>query len=67
MPTIYIYGHAYGVTAPINITINYYIYSSAFYFANAICAGGFKPDIYLFKYTQDDIDYVAVGLKATPS
>ena len=65
MPTIHIHGHYYGDHCPIDLSIAYYIYNSEFFTIGITCKGGFKPDIYLFKYTENDIDYVAIGLKAT--
>jgi len=65
MPSIRIHGYSYGKGAPLDLTIVYYIYSNEFYVPKVISTGGISPDIYLFTYTENNIKYVAVGIKSS--
>ena len=65
MPTVTIQGYSYGAGIAFSLIINYYIYNNEFFAPKVISLGGLKPDVYLFKYTENNIDYVAIGLKAT--
>lgn len=63
MPVVRIYGYAYGKKSPIELRIAFYIFNGAFDNTGVSCTGAWKPNVYLFKYTEDDIDWVAIGLK----
>lgn len=65
MPSIRIHGYSYGKGAPLDLTIVYYIYGNEFYVPKVISTGGISPDIYLFTYTENNIKYVAVGIKSS--
>lgn len=63
MPLIRIYGYAYGEQSPIELRVGFYIYNGNLGWAGAVSTGAWKPEVYLFKYTENSIDYVAVGFK----
>ena len=65
MPVIRIYGYAYGLAAPIELKIGFYIYGGNMGWCGAVSMGAWRPEIYLFKETIDSVDYVAVGLKGS--
>ena len=63
MPVIHIYGYAYGLQSPIELKIGFYIFADKLGYCGVTNMGAWAPDVYLFKYTKDEIEYVAVGLK----
>ena len=63
MPVIHLYGYAYGLQSPIELKIGFYIYADKLGYCGVTNMGAWAPDVYLFKYTKDETDYVAVGLK----
>ena len=63
MPVIHIYGYAYGLQSPIELKIGFYIFADKLGYCGVTNMGAWAPDVYLFKYTKDEIDYVAIGLK----
>lgn len=65
MPLIRIYGYAYGLNSPIELRVGFYIYNDTLGWAGASSTGAWKPEVYLFKYTENDIGYVAIGLKGS--
>lgn len=65
MPVIHITGYAYGKTSPVEFKIGFYIYSDAIGWCGVVNMGSWNPDVYLFKYTNNQVDYVAVGLSGS--
>lgn len=65
MPVIKIYGYAYGEQKIIDLKIGTYVYSNSFARYDAVCSGAWAPEIYLWKYTKDSVDYIAIGLKGS--
>ncbi len=65
MPVIKIYGYAYGLSRPVEIKVCFYIYADEFDNTGAVSTGGWSPEVYLFKYTENSVDYVAIGLKGS--
>ena len=65
MPLIHIRGFAYGEAKPIDLKIAFYAFTDTDEFTGytATANGGWRPDIYLFTYTEDARDYIAVGFK----
>lgn len=69
MPVVRIYGYAYEKQSPIELRIGFYIFNYGDGKGNVFCCGGvsctgaWKPNVYLFKYTEDNIDWVAIGFK----
>ena len=66
MPEIHITGNAYGSGCPIDLRLVFYIYGTKFCNMGVVDNGGWHPEVYLFKYAIDSVDYVAVGLKPSP-
>ena len=62
MPVVHITGYAYGLQSPVEFKIGFYIYGGNIGYCGATNMGSWNPDVYLFKYTRDSVDYVAVGL-----
>lgn len=62
MPIVHITGYAYGLHSPVEFKIGFYIYQNKIGYCGVTNMGAWQPQVYLFKYTQDSIDYVAVGL-----
>lgn len=65
MPVVRIYGYAYGLTSPIELKIGFYIYGGNLGWAGVVSMGAWKPQVYLFKYNFDGVDYVAIGLSGS--
>lgn len=65
MPIVHITGFAYGLNSPVEFKIGFYIYNNTIGWCGAQNMGAWSPDIYLFKYTNNEADYVAVGLKGS--
>jgi hypothetical protein len=61
MPVIHITGYAYGLTSPVEFKIGFYIYNGQIGWSGACNMGAWEPELRLFKYTRDSVDYVAVG------
>lgn len=61
MPVVHITGYAYGLQAPVEFKIGFYIYNNAIGYCGVTNMGAWSPDVYLFKYTRDSVDYVAIG------
>ncbi len=61
MPVIHITGYAYGLYSPVEFKIGFYIYSDRIGYCGVTNMGAWSPDVYLFKRTVDDTDYVSVG------
>jgi hypothetical protein len=62
MPVIHITGYAYGLQSPVEFKIGFYIYNNKIGYCGVTNMGAWKPTVYLFKYTSDSVDYVAIGL-----
>ena len=63
MPVIHITGYAYGLQSPVEFKIGFYIYGGKIGWAGVTNMGSWKPNVYLFKYTNgDNEECVAVGL-----
>lgn len=65
MPVIRIYGYAYGLQSPIELRVGFYIYDNHLGWAGVSCTGAWKPEVYLFSYTENSTKYVAVGFKGS--
>lgn len=63
MPVIRIYGYAYGEQSPIELRVGFYIYGDNLGWAGAVSTGAWQPRVYLFRYTENSTNYVAVGFK----
>ena len=63
MPVIRIYGYAYGEQSPIELRVGFYIYGDNLGWAGAVSTGAWQPKVYLFRYTENSTNYVAVGFK----
>jgi len=62
MPVIHITGYAYGLSSPVEFKIGFYIYAEKIGYCGVTNMGSWAPNVYLFKYTKDELEYVAVGL-----
>lgn len=62
MPVIHITGYAYGLHSPIEFKIGFYIYADKIGYCGVTNMGAWQPNVFLFKDTHDDHDYVGVGL-----
>ena len=69
MPVIRVYGYAYGMQSPIELRIGFYVYNDTIGWCGVVCTGAWKPDVYLYKYTEDSVDYIVKGpdLSGVPS
>lgn len=65
MPKIHITGYAYGFSCPIDLAIVFYIYNNKICSQGVVDNGGWHPNVYLFKYTKDSVDYIAVALRGS--
>ena len=62
MPVVHLTGYAYGLSSPVELKIGFYIYGGKVCLTGVVNMGSWEPDVYLYKYTRDSVDYVAVGL-----
>ena len=62
MPVIHITGYAFGLASPVEFKIGFYIYAEKIGYCGVTNMGSWAPNVYLFKYTKDELEYVAVGL-----
>ena len=62
MPVVHLTGYAYGLYAPVEFKIGFYIYNDQIGYCGVTNMGAWQPDVYLFKYTRDSVNYVAIGL-----
>lgn len=62
MPIVHITGYAYGLNSPVEFKIGFYIYQNKIGWCGVTNMGAWEPQVYLFKHTQNSVDYVAVGL-----
>ena len=65
MPVVHVTGYAYGLHAPVEFKIGFYIYNNAIGYCGVTNMGAWDPDVYLYKYTRDSEDYVAIGFAGT--
>lgn len=63
MPVVRLYGYAYGAQSPIELRIGWYIFDGYLGWSGVVCTGAWNPEVYLFKYTENSNDWVAIGLK----
>lgn len=61
MPVVHVTGYAYGLQSPVEFKIGFYIYGGNIGWSGVTNMGSWSPDVYLFKYTNDGLDCVAVG------
>lgn len=61
MPVVHITGYAYGLASPVEFKVGFYIYNGKIGWCGVTNMGSWAPDVYLFKYARDGVDYVAVG------
>jgi len=63
MPVIHMSGYAYGAGKTTELHIAMYMYQGEFYSSSTVTnLGAWAPDVYLFTYIEDSIEYVAIGL-----
>lgn len=64
MVEIHVTGYLYGSATPIDILVNVYLYSSTtkLYNVGGINVGGIDTDAYLYQYTKNSVNYLALGL-----
>lgn len=63
MPLIHIKGYAYGTQSPVDFNIAFYIWEDAITSSGVTFVGhGWKPEIYLSSYTENDTKYIALSL-----
>lgn len=62
MPVLHITGYAYGLQSPVEFKIGFYIYADKIGYCGVTNMGSWAPNVYLFKHTVDNVDYVSVGL-----
>lgn len=67
MPKIHITGYAYGASSPIDLDVVFYIYNNKLCSQGVVDNGGWHPNVYLFKYTKNSTEYVAVALRPSSS
>ena len=65
MPIVHITGFAYNSSCPIDLSIVFYIYSDELCMQGVVDNGGWHPNVYLFKYTKNSTEYVAIALRAS--
>lgn len=65
MPVIHLTGYAYGLQSPVEFKIGFYIYGDKIGYCGVTNMGAWKPEVFLFRDTRDDVDYVAVGFKGS--
>lgn len=61
MPYIHIHGYAYGLSAPIELKVAFYIYEGNFVQLGAVSLGAWQPTIKLFSYLDGATNYVALA------
>ncbi len=62
MPVVHITGYAYGLQSPVEFKIGFYIYNNHIGYCGVTNMGSWAPDVYLFKYLVEEVEYVAIGL-----
>ena len=62
MPFIDIKGYLYGDNTPFEIQLVFYMYDNKFWNPRAISLGGWKPQISLATYTENNTEYVAINM-----
>ena len=65
MPVIHVTGYAYGLQSPVEFKIGFYIYGGKVGYCGVCNMGAWNPDVYLFKHTRDNVDYIAVGFSGS--
>ena len=63
MPVVRLYGYAYGLNSPIELRIGFYVYEEKLGWCGVVSTGAWKPEVYLYKYTENSTEYIAIGLK----
>lgn len=62
MPIVHITGFMYPLYAPIDLLINFYMYSGKICNQGVVDRGGWHPNVYIFKYQKGEVDYIAIAL-----
>lgn len=65
MPVVHITGYAYGLQSPVEFKIGFYIYGGSIGYCGVTNMGSWSPEVYLFKYVRDEVEYVAIGLSGS--
>lgn len=65
MPYIHIHGYAYGLSAPIELKVAFYIYGGNFVSLGAVSLGAWQPTIKLFSYLDGTTNYVALAFTSS--
>jgi len=66
MPVVKLNGYAYGAGKTTELRIALYIYQNEFYSSRTVTnLGVWNPNVYLFTYTKNGVEYVAIGLEGT--
>ena len=65
MPVLHITGYAYGLQSPVEFKIGFYIYNDNIGWSGVTNMGSWSPTVFLFKYTKNNENYVAVGLSGS--
>ena len=68
MPVVHVTGYAYGLNSPVEFKIGFYLYGDPTCkvgWCGVTNMGAWSPEVYLFKYTRNNIEYVAVGFKGS--
>lgn len=65
MPVVHITGYAYGLQSPVEFKIGFYIYGGKIGYCGVTNMGSWNPAVYLFKYTNQSVEYVAIGLSGS--
>lgn len=65
MPVVHITGYAYGLSSPVEFKIGFYIYGGKIGWCGVTNMGSWNPTVYLFKYTKQSVEYVAIGLSGS--
>jgi hypothetical protein len=65
MPYIHLHGYAYGLSAPIELKVAFYIYGGNFVSLGAVSLGAWQPTIKLFSYLDGTTNYVALAFTSS--
>ena len=68
MPVVHVTGYAYGLNSPVEFKIGFYLYGTdvcKIGWCGVTNMGAWSPDVFLFKYTRNNVNYVAVGFKGS--
>ena len=66
MPVVKMCGYAYGEGKTTELRVALYIYNNEFYSSRTVTnLGVWNPNVYLFTYTKNSVEYVAIGLEGS--